>query len=448
MSGPILIAQDLRKSFGDNEAVKGISLQVARGEVFGLLGPNGAGKTTTISMLTALLEPNGGQITVDGLDLTAHTHQVKAKMGLVPQEMALYMALSARQNLTFFGRIYGLKGKELRQRVDEELDDAALADERVASGDASAALVIPADLTAKIDAGEPVEITIVKDPTQQDAANIVAGIANQAMAEIGLLGELRYGIHAVLAQAPDYDKAPTEMIQAIEAQTLGVMWTQVQQMRQQPVIAVEHKAVAGAEELQPWDPITYYVPGFTVAFAFFLIGQMAMTLLREKEEGTFRRLMSSPMPRGSIIGGKMLAYLLIVFLQVIVLFSAGYALFKMPLGESPLGLLLLTVALALASASLGMLLGALCTTSKQADRLGMVLGFVLLALGGTIYPLFRAEGFIGIVSRLTPSAWGIEGYMGLVADNWTLAQVAPNVLALLGFAVVFFGVAVWRFKFE
>jgi ABC-2 type transport system ATP-binding protein len=73
-------------------------------------------------MLTGLLEPTGGKITVDGLDLKAHTNEVKARMGLVPQEMALYMSLSARQNLTFFGRIYGLKGKELRQRVDEVLD--------------------------------------------------------------------------------------------------------------------------------------------------------------------------------------------------------------------------------------------------------------------------------------------------------------------------------------
>ena len=122
MSEPILVAQDLKKSFGDLEAVKGVSLQVARGEVFGLLGPNGAGKTTTISMLIGLLEPTGGQIAVDGLDLKTHTNEVKAKMGFVPQEMALYMTLSARQNLMFFGRIYGLKGKELRQRVDEVLE--------------------------------------------------------------------------------------------------------------------------------------------------------------------------------------------------------------------------------------------------------------------------------------------------------------------------------------
>jgi ABC-2 type transport system ATP-binding protein len=128
MSEPILNAQDLKKSYGENEAVKGISLQVARGEVFGLLGPNGAGKTTAISMLTGLLEPTGGQIIVDGLDLKKHTNEVKSKMGLVPQELALYPTLSARQNLTFFGRIYGLKGKDLKQRVDEVLEMIGLSE--------------------------------------------------------------------------------------------------------------------------------------------------------------------------------------------------------------------------------------------------------------------------------------------------------------------------------
>jgi len=128
MSEPILIAQDLKKSYGEVQAVKGISLRVARGEVFGLLGPNGAGKTTTISMLTGLLEPTGGQITVDGLDLKTHTNAVKARLGLVPQELALYPTLSARQNLNFFGRIYGLKGKELGRRVDEVLEMIGLTD--------------------------------------------------------------------------------------------------------------------------------------------------------------------------------------------------------------------------------------------------------------------------------------------------------------------------------
>jgi ABC-2 type transport system ATP-binding protein len=126
MSEPILIAQDLHKAYGDIKAVDGISLQVARGEVFGLLGPNGAGKTTTISMLIGLFPPDSGSITVDGLDLAKETNTVKARMGLVPQELALYPTLSARQNLLFFGRIYSLKGQGLRQRVDEVLEMTGL----------------------------------------------------------------------------------------------------------------------------------------------------------------------------------------------------------------------------------------------------------------------------------------------------------------------------------
>jgi ABC-2 type transport system ATP-binding protein len=174
MSEPILVAQNLRKSFGEIEAVKGITLQVARGEVFGLLGPNGAGKTTTISMLTALLEPSGGKITVDGLDITTHTREVKARMGLVPQEMALYMSLSARQNLMFFGRIYGLRGKALGQRVDEVLEMIGLterADDRVAdySGGMKRRVNIGAGLLHKPEILFLDEPTVGVDPQSRNA---------------------------------------------------------------------------------------------------------------------------------------------------------------------------------------------------------------------------------------------------------------------------------------
>jgi ABC-2 type transport system permease protein len=331
----------------------------------------------------------------------------------------------------------------------EELADAAQADQQVADGKAAAAVIIPADLTSKIDAAEPVQIVVIKDPTQKEAAGIVTGVVNQAMAEVDLVGELRYGIHAVTAQQPGYDQAPPELIKALEAQTLGVVWSQVQQMRQNPVIAVQSETLEGkAVEEEPWNPITYYVPGFTVAFAFFLIGAMAGSLHHEKEEGTFRRLLSAPIQKQAIIAGNVVAYMAVVFLQVVLLSTVGYAVFKMPLGSSPLGLALLTLALALAAASLGMMIGALTRNSKQAEQVGMVVGFVLLLLGGTTTPYFRGTGTMAILSRLTPNAWGIEGYMGMLSDNWGLAQIWPNILALLAFALVFFTIAVWRFRYE
>ncbi len=128
MNTPKLTAENLRKSYGDHEAVRGISLDIAKGEVFGLLGPNGAGKTTTISMLTGLLNPTAGRVLVDGKPFTSRSNELKMKIGFVPQELALYPTLSAYENLLFFGRIYRLHGKQLRQRVDEVLEMVGLTD--------------------------------------------------------------------------------------------------------------------------------------------------------------------------------------------------------------------------------------------------------------------------------------------------------------------------------
>ncbi len=128
MSDPILIVQALRKSYGEIEAVRGVSFQIARGEIFGLLGPNGAGKTTLISMLSGLLEPDEGRVLIGGLELSRHPRAVKGRIGLVPQELALYPTLSARDNLLFFGRIYGLRGRRLRERVEGALEIVQLTD--------------------------------------------------------------------------------------------------------------------------------------------------------------------------------------------------------------------------------------------------------------------------------------------------------------------------------
>jgi len=106
---------------GTEPAVRGVSFAIQQGEIFGLLGPNGAGKTTTISMLSSLLQPTEGKATIAGFDLVRQPNEVKKRIGLVPQDLALYPTLSARDNLLFFGRIYGLKGADLRRRVDDAL---------------------------------------------------------------------------------------------------------------------------------------------------------------------------------------------------------------------------------------------------------------------------------------------------------------------------------------
>lgn len=120
--------QNLQKRFGEFVAVKGVTFEVHQGEIFSLLGPNGAGKSTTISMLSCLLTPSGGEACVMGHSVIRQPQAVKASIGIVPQDIALYGDLSARENLNFWGKMYGLRGSVLSKRVDEVLEIIGLTD--------------------------------------------------------------------------------------------------------------------------------------------------------------------------------------------------------------------------------------------------------------------------------------------------------------------------------
>ncbi|MDP4093731.1 MAG: ABC transporter ATP-binding protein [Bacillota bacterium] len=120
--------KNLSKSYGNLKAVDDVSFNVEKGEVFGLLGPNGAGKSTLISMITTLLKPDSGDIIVDEYTMNGNNSEIRKILGLVPQEIALYPTLTAKENLVFWGRMYGLRGSLLNERVDEALEIAGLVD--------------------------------------------------------------------------------------------------------------------------------------------------------------------------------------------------------------------------------------------------------------------------------------------------------------------------------
>ena len=124
----LLNIDQLYKSYGQQEVVKGLSLHIKKGESYGLLGPNGAGKSTTISMISGLLKPVQGSITVGGINMIDSPKKAQQLLGVVPQEIALYMPMTAKENLMFWGRMYGLSGELLKQRVQEVLDISGLTD--------------------------------------------------------------------------------------------------------------------------------------------------------------------------------------------------------------------------------------------------------------------------------------------------------------------------------
>ncbi len=126
-----IVVDKLRKQFDPPKgpvAVDGVSFSIREGEIFSLLGPNGAGKTTTISILSCLLKPDAGEASVGGFSVASKPEEVKKLIGVVPQDIALYDDLSGRENLVFWGRMYGLGGAALDKRVDEVLELIGLVD--------------------------------------------------------------------------------------------------------------------------------------------------------------------------------------------------------------------------------------------------------------------------------------------------------------------------------
>lgn len=124
----VLAVDGLRKSFGHLVAVDGVGFHVESGETYGLLGPNGAGKTTTISMIAGLLAPDAGKVVVAGEEISVRSTRGRNRIGFVPQDLAIYPDLTCRENLVFFGRLYGLGGDLLKSRVDEVLEVIGLTD--------------------------------------------------------------------------------------------------------------------------------------------------------------------------------------------------------------------------------------------------------------------------------------------------------------------------------
>jgi len=333
------------------------------------------------------------------------------------------------------------------------LTSAADAEAQITAGEAAAAIIIPAAFSANVDAHEPTAIDVVVDPGQPEAASIVAGIMNRVVDEVTVWGEVQYGVRTLLDESGILTGASIEQQRAVTAQTMGVIMTALADLRRAPVIGVLVEDLEGAV-LSPGGEAFFALlfPGFTVMFIFLNVSWAATSLLTERESGTFRRLLAAPIPRGALIAGKMLAFMLLSCVQVVLLFSVAAIFFDMPLGQSPAGLVLLTLVVAIASAGLGMFIAAFATSSRQAGNLGIILGLVLAAIGGCIpmssEPLPRVEGFMGTLARLTPQGHALDGYYTLLAENGTLLQILPEVGILLAIGLGLFLVATWRFRFD
>ncbi len=345
-----------------------------------------------------------------------------------------------------------LKGIEVVQEIDGRTLSREDAERAIVGGDYRVALVFPRDFTERVEGvgGEgsdrPAEVFLIADPASgtrflAPVRGTIVGIVERR-AEIA---RARIKMDSVFSGA--ISELPPEQ---------AAVLTEIGRRMSEPLGDLTENTWLKIEEVVPSEfqvkrfpnAVEQNVPGYAIFGVFFIVQVLATSLLREKQEGTFRRLLAAPMTRSAILLGKLLPYYLITLLQVVLMFGVGVVVFHMGLGHAPTALVAVTLATGLAATGLGLMVAALGKTPEQVSGISSLLVLTMAALGGSMVPTFVMPGFMQTLSRLTPHAWALEGYQDVIVRGLGLSAVVPDVAVLLGFGAAFFGVALWRFRFD
>lgn len=342
-------------------------------------------------------------------------------------------------------------------KVKLVFEDQAKVEDRMTDAALRYALFIPADFSTQLAAGQPTTLRLAVHPIndQVNVQTIERAVA-RASREY-MLGEY---LNAGLEQMASMQAADPNADAAFSKERIQ------QQVAAQGAAAAEHPLikVVTTAPAKPGDDMKaklniptyseFAVVGMTVLFVFLAAQLTARSIFDEKREGTFRRLLASPISKPALLGGKLLPNFLLTLIQIAVLFFTGGVLIGL-IGFKPLGfnvdwptLIIVSLAAALCSTSLGIFIAALAKTEAQIGAFSSIVLFMAGMLGGSFVPLFLFPEGLEQLARVVPLYWANQAYFGLFFRGQSLAELLPNVAALLGFSALFFGVGLWRFKFN
>lgn len=189
-------------------------------------------------------------------------------------------------------------------------------------------------------------------------------------------------------------------------------------------------------------------PGMIVNWMLFSLLGPAITLVLERRNGSLRRLLTTRVRSGQVIAGKAGAMVAMTMIQQVVLISLGQFAFGVDYLRNPAALVLTMLSLSLLAAGLGMMIASLLKTEQAVVTTTVFLSMVLAAMGGAWFPLEIAGPTFSAIGHLTPAAWILDAFKGIILRGWSVGQVIPSLAVVWGYAAVFFGVALWRFRFE
>lgn len=312
-------------------------------------------------------------------------------------------------------------------RVEAVTGDAAALEAGVLDGTWSAAITVPAGYGASLAAGQPVPVGVLYDPANGES------MAAQNAVQTAVMRAVSAGAAVTAADLP----FEPGFARAIDA------W-------QQPPVTVQDVAPALIEEESsgPTMPFSHTAPAMMVQFALAGLISAAQVIVRERRTRCLSRLLTTRAARHEILLGHFTAIFLTILGQFVLLVAFGQLILKLDYLRQPLATLLVMVCTALFVAAVGILIGALAKNEDQVIIFSLVPMFVLSALGGAWMPLEFTEGAFRAVGQVTPVALAMDGFKNIIARGLAFDSVLLPAAALVGYAVLFFTLAVWKFKYE
>ena len=326
------------------------------------------------------------------------------------------------------------------------------AEQLIIKGKRNLALIFPPDFSTVLEQNPAVrerrttKVVFIVDPaTSSQLVEPIQGTLQGLLERTAFTAMVPKGVDYVFDRlAP---QTPTKERENFRARAEGAMSGGLME-GQTPVATVEQTSPPGMRVKKLPDVFQQNVPGYTIYGIFWIVSLLAVSVLREKQEGTFRRLLVAPMGRTVMLTGKLMPYYLINIVQIAIMLGVSSLLFRMNLGHSPAGLVVVSLAAAATATGLGVLVSALGRTEAQIGGLTVLLLLTLSALGGCFVPRFTMPDWLRTVGLITPHAWALDAYQDLLVRGYGLLEVLPKVGTLVAFALVFFAIGVWRFRFE
>ena len=317
--------------------------------------------------------------------------------------------------------------------VDMESNEFAARD-MVKNKEYGSLIIIPLGFTESVMTGQDTGLLIIVNPTEESFNTVVEKIVEGYASRIST--------NVVVVKTASAYGIPAHT----EEQILEIVDTAEEFVQPPPVDVIIESTTSN---LVDFSPFTQYVPGFAVMFLLFTAVQSgAISLIKEQEAGTLRRLVTAPISKAEIIGGKITSTFIRGFVQLTVLIYFGHVVFDLDLGSDILALFVLIAAVTMASTGLGLLVAVHVKTVDQADSVSLLLVMIMSAIGGSWWPLSVQPQFMQDMAHFTITAWAMDGFYDLLYFDLGLAGILEEVKWLVLMMIIFFGIAIRRFKFE